>query len=108
MIRTLLLAALALTACQNSESKAPPAPAPNEAQISAMRDYCKIGEMPRDQQREAQKLWGWHNAGNKDVGPLWNNAALHKDPVAIATVRAAAVAAVGAGNCPILDALKDK
>ena len=72
-----------------------------------MRDYCKIGEMPRDKQREALTLWGWTNGGSKDMGPLWNRAAVNKDRAAIATIRAAAELAVGKGNCPILDALQE-
>lgn len=102
----MLALALALAACPK-KSEAPP-PKPSEVVIAAMRDYCKIGELPRERQREALKAWGWTNGADAEVGPIWNRAAVKKDPAAIAVLRAAADAAVGPGNCPLLDALEGK
>lgn len=97
-----------LLGCQSEKgdkAKATAVAAPSKELIQAMIDYCRIGDMPRDKQRDAQKLWGFTNGGDKHVGPIWNRAARDNDPSAIKTVRAAADAAVGRDKCPILDIL---
>ena len=100
----LLVTVLSLTACQKEKAAPPPAP-PSEAVLSAMRDYCKIGELPKDKQAEAFKVWGWHIGGDKEMGPLWHRAIVKKDPQALSTLREAAMKASG-GNCKPLEALK--
>ncbi len=104
-VRAALVALALVAACQKSEPRHEPVP-PSPALIAAMKDYCNISQMPEDKQREALKLWGWHNGGDQEVGPLWTRAVKGKDPAAIATTPAAADAAVGPGNCPLLDNLK--
>ena len=89
--------------CQKQEQQA--AAKPTENMLIAMREYCKIGEIPREQWKDAQKAWGWHWAADKEMGPLWTRVA-HKDPAAIALVLAAADEAVGKGKCPILDVIR--
>jgi hypothetical protein len=97
--------AISLAACQKQEP-ATAAPAPSKALVQAMLEYCKIGDLPRDQQRDAQKVWGFQNGGDKEIGPIWNRAARDKDPATIKLVRAAATLAMGGEDkCPILDIL---
>ena len=103
-MRVLLSLIVALAACQ-SKDEAKPAAGPHPELVKAMAEYCKIGTLPRDQQLEAQKAWGYHWATIKDVGPVWNMAARDKHRDALYTVHAAAEMAVGKGNCPILESL---
>jgi len=101
---------LAVTACGSkdpSRTADPPLPTtPTQTLVNAMGEYCRIGDLPREQQREAMKAWGWSAGGDKELGPLWHRAASLHEPAAIALIKKAADTAVGAGKCPILDALK--
>ncbi len=95
---------LELAACQakNDEGKVPE---PHPDLVLAMRDYCRVGDLPRDQWRETQRAWGFQNGGNKNVIDMWNRAARDKHPIAIKVVRRAADLAVGPDKCSILDIL---
>lgn len=105
-MKAILFTVLALTAaCQKDKPVPPPVP-PTAAQIEAMNYYCMIGDMPEDKRKDALKMWGWNNGGSPEMGPLWSRAARDKNPQAIATVFAAAEAARGKGNCPILEPLR--
>lgn len=112
-MRTIVLAtglALGLAACGSKDTApagGPPLPTtPTQTLINAMGEYCRIGDLPREQQREAMKAWGWSAGGDKELGPLWHRAASLHEPAAIALIKKAAETAVGAGKCPILEALK--
>ena len=100
MIRSLFLASLLLAGCSK---KTDSTPAPDKKLVQAMIDYCKIGNLPADKKVEAQGVWGFQNGGEKEIGPIWNKAARDHDPRAIRIIYAAADAAVGKGNCPIVD-----
>lgn len=97
-------AILELAACQ-SKSNHEKVPEPHPELVQAMLDYCRVGELPRDKWREAQRAWGFQNGGNKNVITMWNAAARDKNPTAIKVVRRAADLAVGPDKCPILDVL---
>lgn len=100
----LAVGATVLGGCQK-EAATPPPPPPSEGVLSAMRDFCRVGEMPKEKQAEAFKLWGWHIGGDKEMGPLWHRAIVKKDPAARALLREAALTASG-GNCKPIEALK--
>jgi hypothetical protein len=80
-------------------------PEPHKDLVLAMRDYCRVGDLPRDQWRETQRAWGFQNGGNPNVMNMWNRAARDKHPIAIKVVRRAADLAVGPDKCSILDIL---
>ncbi len=93
----------AAVGCQKSETNATPTPAPPSAGlVKAIADYCRVQDMPADKQKEGYKVWGWQTANDPEVGPVWTAAVRDKKPAAIATLRAAADQAVGAGNCNAL------
>lgn len=96
--------AVNLAACQQ-KSSTQEIPEPHKELVQAMLDYCKVGDLPRDKWREAQRAWGFQNGGNPNVINMWNKAARDKNPVAIKVVRRAADLAVGPDKCPILDVL---
>ena len=102
-MKSLALALLVLAACQSKQEGKVKGPHPDL--VTAMAEYCKIGTLPKDQQVEAQKAWGYHWSTNKEVGPVWNLAARDKHRDALFTVHTAAEQAMGKGNCPILDSL---
>jgi nitrous oxide reductase accessory protein NosL len=99
----IVLGLLAAAACQRQDQQAPARP--SKVVVDAMREYCRIGEIPREQWQDAQKAWGWHWAADKEMGPLWTRVA-KKDRAAIAMVLAAADEGAGKGTCPILDVLR--
>lgn len=94
-----------LVACQQQNGGEDKVPEPHKELVQAMIDYCRVGDLPRDKWREAQRAWGFQNGGNPNVINMWNRAARDKHPVAIKVVRRAADLAVGADKCPILDVL---
>lgn len=96
--------ALVLSACQKQEPAAA-AQKPPKQLVDAMAEYCRIGTIPKEQWRDAQKAWGWHWSADKEVGPIWMRVA-KKDKAAIALVLAAADEAAGKDKCPILDVLR--
>ncbi|MDX2086888.1 MAG: hypothetical protein SFX73_03510 [Kofleriaceae bacterium] len=95
--------AVAAGGCQKQEKQAPARP--SKTVVDAMGEYCRIGNIPREEWKDAQKAWGWHWAADKEMGPLWTRVA-KKDPAAIALVLAAADEAAGVGKCPILDVIR--
>jgi len=99
-----LVLVLALGACQKKQEPAA-AQKPSKVLVDAMAEYCRIGTIPREEWRDAQKTWGWHWSADKEVGPVWARVA-KKDKAAIALVLAAADEGAGKGNCPILDVLR--
>jgi len=104
-MKKVLVVAL-LVACQKEPARKELGPVmPSKKLVQAMIDYCRIGEMPPEKWREAQRMWGFQNGGDPEVGPIWNRAAKDHDPLAIKTVYAAGDQAVGVGKCPMLDVL---
>jgi hypothetical protein len=93
-----------LISCQKQQGEQK-IPEPHKELVQAMIDYCRVGDLPRDKWREAQRAWGFQNGGNKNVIEMWNRAARDKHPIAIKVVRRAADLAVGPDKCPILDVL---
>ncbi|MFN0246880.1 MAG: hypothetical protein ACKV2T_08220 [Kofleriaceae bacterium] len=92
-----------LMSCQKTDAEK--VPEPHKDLVLAMTDYCRVGDLPRDKWREAQRAWGFQNGGNPNVMNMWNRAARDKHPIAIKVVRRAADLGVGPDKCPILDIL---
>ena len=99
-----LALAINLAACQ-TQSGDDKLPEPHADLVLAMREYCRVGDLPRDKWLEAQRAWGFQNGGNPNVMKMWNRAARDKHPGAIKVVRRAADLAVGPDKCSILDVL---
>jgi hypothetical protein len=98
-----LAIAINLMSCQKTDAEKVPEPHPDL--VVAMKDYCHVGDLPRDKWREAQRAWGFQNGGNPNVINMWNRAARDKHPIAIKVVRRAADLGAGPEKCPILDVL---
>ena len=105
MKRALVLVLLVACQKESAEHKKLGPVMPSKKLVQAMIEYCQIGSMPPEKVHDAQKMWGFQNGGDPEIGPIWNRAAKDHDPIAIKTVYAAADQAVGVGKCPILDVL---
>lgn len=108
-MKRLALIALVVGACGNGEPEHKPGQValtePPKELVTALIEYCRIGTLPREQQRDAQRQWGLHYAEVKMVISPWQQAARDHNPAAIRMVYKAADMAVGQGNCPILDVM---
>ena len=104
VVVALAIALNMMSSCQSTKSNNE-VPEPHPDLVLAMRDYCRVGDLPREQWLETQRAWGFQNGGNKNVMGMWNRAARDKHPIAIKVVRRAADLAVGPDKCPILDIL---
>jgi hypothetical protein len=105
-VRRFALIALVLGACSKDPEHHPGdivLTEPPKELTTALIEYCRIGSLPREQQKDAQRSWGLHYADTKMVMSPWQQAARDHNPAAIRMIYKAADDAVGPGNCPIVD-----
>jgi hypothetical protein len=106
-VKRLALIALVLGACGSKDPEHKPGDIvltePPKELTTALIEYCRIGTLPREQQKDAQRSWGLHYAETKMVMVPWQQAARDHNPAAIRMIYKAADDAVGKGNCAIVD-----
>jgi len=108
-MKQVALVLLVLGACGSKDPEHKPGDIvltePPKELVTALIEYCRIGSLPRERQRDAQRSWGLHYAEDKMVMGPWQQAARDHKPAAIRMIYKAADDAVGKGNCPILDVM---